>query len=79
MSANQKIATVHELKQPRPTAPTVLVLDDQSTGRLILAEVVKGIDRNINIVMFSNPIDAVEYTRKMPVDLVLTDYMLRNC
>lgn len=76
MSAHPRLATVHELKQPRPTAPTVLVLDDQSTGRLILAEVVKGIDRNINIVMFANPVDAVEYVRKMPVDLVLTDYKM---
>ena len=76
MSANPRLATVYELKQPRPIAPTVVVLDDQSTGRLILAEVVKGIDRNINIVMFSNPVDAVEYVRKMPVDLVLTDYRM---
>ena len=76
MSAHPRLATVHELKQPRPTAPTVLVLDDQSTGRLILAEVVKGIDRNINLVLFSNPVDAVDYVRKMPVDLVLTDYKM---
>jgi two-component system response regulator RpfG len=76
MSAHPRLATVHELKQPRPMAPTVLVLDDQSTGRLILAEVVKGIDRNINIVMFANPVDAVDYVRKMPVDLVLTDYKM---
>lgn len=76
MSAHPRLATVHELKQPRATAPTVLVLDDQSTGRLILAEVVKGIDRNINIVMFANPADAVDYVRKMPVDLVLTDYKM---
>ena len=76
MSAHPRLATVHEIKLSRPTAPTVLVLDDQSTGRLILAEVVKGIDRNINLVLFSNPVDAVDYVRKMPVDLVLTDYKM---
>lgn len=56
--------------------PTVLVLDDQSTGRLILAEVIKGIDRRIHIVMFADPVEAIEYVRHHPVDLVLTDFKM---
>jgi two-component system response regulator RpfG len=55
---------------------TVVIIDDQSTGRLILAEVVKGIDRAIQAVMFSNPVEAIEYIRQFPVDLVLTDYKM---
>lgn len=60
------------------TAPTqtVVVVDDQSTGRLILAEVIRGIDRKINTVLFSNPIEAIDYIRSKPVDLVLTDYKM---
>jgi two-component system response regulator RpfG len=81
MSAIKKLATVYELKPSAsgPVAgshPTVVVLDDQSTGRLILAEVIKGINKHINIVMFSNPLDAIEYVRTSPVDLVLTDYKM---
>ncbi|GAA4025812.1 HD domain-containing phosphohydrolase [Actimicrobium antarcticum] len=62
--------------QLRAGMPTVLVLDDQSTGRLILAEVVRGIDRNINVVMYDNPIEAIAYISENPVDLVLTDYKM---
>lgn len=76
MPATQTRATVHELKNPRPTTQTVVVVDDQTTGRLILAEVVKGIDRAIHLVLYDNPLDAVEYARTMPVDLVLTDYKM---
>lgn len=78
MSAIKKLATVYELKlSPNPSPhPTVIVLDDQSTGRLILAEVIKGINRNINIVMLSNPMEAIEYVRARPVDLILTDYKM---
>ena len=62
-----------------PTIPanqTVVVVDDQSTGRLILAEVIRGISRTINTVLFSNPIEAIDYIRRMPVDLVLTDFKM---
>ena len=55
---------------------TVVVVDDQSTGRLILAEVIRGIDRKINTVLFSNPVEAIDYIRTNPVDLVLTDYKM---
>ncbi|MFT5588802.1 MAG: two-component system response regulator RpfG [Bradyrhizobium sp.] len=61
---------------PPAVMPTVVVLDDQSTGRLILAEVIKGIDRRIHIVMFSDPVEAIDYVRKNPVDLVLTDFKM---
>ena len=56
--------------------PTVVVIDHQSTGRLILAEVIKGIDRRIHIVMLSDPVVAIDYVRQNPVDLVLTDFKM---
>ena len=76
MTAMKKVAPVYDLKNFRTASPTVLVLDDQSTGRLVLAEVVKGLDKKINIMMFSDPLEAIEYARTMPVDLVLTDYKM---
>ena len=42
----------------------------------MLAEVIKSIDKNLNIMMFSEPREAIEYARTMPVDLVLTDYKM---
>lgn len=76
MSALKKLASIYDLTHFRDMPPTVMVLDDQSTGRLVLAEVLKGIDRKINIMMFSDPLEAIEYARTMPVDLVLTDYRM---
>ncbi|MDB5764712.1 MAG: cation tolerance protein CutA [Herminiimonas sp.] len=76
MSPIKKLAPVYDLKQFRTTSPTVMVLDDQSTGRLVLAEVIKSIDKKINIMMFSDPLEAIEYARVTPIDLVLTDYKM---
>ncbi|MES2536608.1 MAG: HD domain-containing phosphohydrolase [Pseudomonadota bacterium] len=56
--------------------PTVLVLDDQSTGRLVMAEVIKSIDHKINIMMFADALEAIDYVRREPPDLVLTDYRM---
>jgi two-component system response regulator RpfG len=76
MPAKRSLAPVYELHQFRSISPTVIVLDDQSTGRLVLAEVIKGIDKKINIMMFSDATEAIEYARSAPVDLVLTDYKM---
>ena len=53
-----------------------MVLDDQNTGRLLLAVVIKSIDKKINILMFSDATEAIEYARNATVDLVLTDYTM---
>jgi two-component system response regulator RpfG len=76
MSAKRNLAPVYELRQFRSVNPTVMVVDDQSTGRLVLAEVIKSIDRKINIMMFSDAAEAIEYARNTTVDLVLTDYKM---
>jgi two-component system response regulator RpfG len=76
MSAKRSLAPVYDLRQFRAASPTVMVLDDQSTGRLVLAEVIKSIDKKINIMMFSDATEAIEYARSSPVDLVLTDYKM---
>ncbi|WP_151448399.1 HD domain-containing phosphohydrolase [Lacisediminimonas profundi] len=60
----------------RVPAPTVVIVDDQGTGRLVLAEIVRGIDSRINVVSFADPVEALEYVRCQPADLVLTDYLM---
>lgn len=76
MPAIEKPATVYDLKQSSISNPTVLVLDDQAARGAFLAQIFKGIDRNIDVLMFSNSRDAVEHVRMAPVDLVLTDYRI---
>src|SRR3569832_2301360 len=76
MSALKKLAPVYDLKRFRDMHPTVMVLDDQSTGRLEMAEVLKGIDRKVNIMMYSDQLEASEYARTTPVVLVLTEFRM---
>ena len=76
MSVIQDQPSVGESAAVNAATQTVVVVDDQSTGRLILAEVIRGIDRTINTVLFSNPVEAIDYIRTKPVDLVLTDYKM---
>jgi two-component system response regulator RpfG len=53
---------------------TVLVIDDQSTSRAILEQVVRGIDASIDVQTFESPIEAVRWATGRVADLVLVDY-----
>jgi two-component system response regulator RpfG len=60
-----------------PTARnTVMVLDDQSTGRAILEQVVRGLDGRLAVEGFARPVDAVVWATRHVADLVLVDYMM---
>ena len=53
---------------------TVLIIDDQSTGRAILEEIVRGIDLGVLVQAFENPTEAVHWAAGRVADLVLVDY-----
>lgn len=55
---------------------TVLIIDDQSTGRAILEQVMTSVDRNIDVVPFELPLDAVNWCSGRVADLVLVDYRM---
>ncbi len=55
---------------------TVLVVDDQSTGRAILEQVVRGIDPDIRVQAFENPQEAIRWAASAPAELVLVDYQM---
>jgi two-component system response regulator RpfG len=55
---------------------TVLVVDDQSTGRAILEEVVQSLDASILVQAFESPLDAVRWATTHSADLVLVDYQM---
>jgi two-component system response regulator RpfG len=73
MTAVEKPATVYDLKQSRNSIPTVLVLSDQAVRGAVLAQIIKSIDREIDVLIFSNERHAVEHVGIEPVDLVLID------
>ncbi|MBV9190318.1 MAG: response regulator [Betaproteobacteria bacterium] len=55
---------------------TVMVVDDQSTGRAILEQVVRSLDERVQVEGFARPVDAVVWATRNISDLVLVDYMM---
>ena len=55
---------------------TVMVVDDQSTGRAILEQVVRSLDERVHVESFARPVDAVVWATRHVSDLVLVDYMM---
>ncbi len=55
---------------------TVMVVDDQSTGRTILEQVVRSLDDRVTVQGFARPVDAVVWATRHVADLVLVDYMM---
>jgi two-component system response regulator RpfG len=53
-----------------------MVVDDQSTGRAILEQVVRGLDERVVVEGFARPVDAVVWATRHISDLVLVDYMM---
>ena len=54
----------------------VMVVDDQSTGRAILEQVVRSLDERVGVEGFARPVDAVLWATRHVADLVLVDYMM---
>ncbi len=57
-------------------AATVVIIDDQSTGRKILKELVRTIERGLVVHSYAEPYAALEQVKAQPPDLVLTDYKM---
>ncbi len=55
---------------------TAMVVDDQSTGRAILEQVVRSLDERVQVEGFGRPVDAVVWATRHIADLVLIDYMM---
>ncbi|MGV3582205.1 MAG: HD domain-containing phosphohydrolase [Methylophilus sp.] len=55
---------------------TILIIDDQSTSRSILAEVVKNIHPKIHVVEKTNPEKALEWATQNVADLILLDFVM---
>lgn len=55
---------------------SVLIVDDQSTSRAILSQVVKNINPSITVAEKSNPEQALEWAAEHTADLVFVDYLM---
>lgn len=56
----------------------VVIVDDQSTGRMILSKIIQQIADDIIVIDFSDPQQALEWVSHNEADLIITDYKMPN-
>lgn len=56
----------------------VLIVDDQLISRMILEQLVRSLGDNTEAVSFADPVEALEWAKGNPHDLVLTDLKMPN-
>ncbi|WP_037028419.1 HD domain-containing phosphohydrolase [Psychromonas aquimarina] len=54
----------------------VVIVDDQSTGRMILGKIIQQIADDIKVVDFDDPEKALQWLKDNPADLIVTDYKM---
>lgn len=55
---------------------SVLVIDDQTSNSLLIAEILSGISGEIAVLTFDQPLEAVKYAAENVLDLVVTDFSM---
>ncbi len=73
---NTYMASVIKRPELHSTKSTVFIVDDQSTSRLILENIAKTIDDNLEVKCFDNAYDALLEAESSAPDLILTDYKM---
>ena len=56
--------------------PLVIIVDDQSTGRKILEQIIKDISPSLDVEVFTTPLAALERIQLRTPDLIITDYKM---
>jgi two-component system response regulator RpfG len=56
--------------------PSVVIIDDQSTGRRILERIIRSIDPELQVETYSDPFKALSRIRSCAPDLIVTDYKM---
>jgi two-component system response regulator RpfG len=56
----------------------VLIVDDESTGRTILAKIIQQTEDDVSVESFDNPVDALHWLENNHPDLIITDYRMPN-
>jgi two-component system response regulator RpfG len=65
-----------DFKDSQETMTRILIIDDQSTSRQILEELVASLGDEIATESFADPLAALAWAHTNPPDLVLTDYKM---
>lgn len=54
----------------------ILIVDDQLSARTMMRHVVEGISPGVNVTDFENPIEALQWSERNSIDLLLLDYRM---
>jgi two-component system response regulator RpfG len=54
----------------------VLIVDDESTGRTILAKIIQQAEDDVSVDAFDNPLEALDWLDYNHPDLIITDYRM---
>ncbi len=60
------------------SAPTVVIIDDEFTSRVILEKVVQGIRKDVTVKTFAEPIVAMAWIKANQPDLIMVDYVMKG-
>ncbi len=56
--------------------PTIVVIDDEFTSRIILDKIVRGLKFDVTVHSFASPLSAIDWLRLNQADLILVDYLM---
>src|SRR4051812_12519640 len=65
---------IQQTVSPSDDISRVLIVDDESTSRTILKEVVTGLDSNVVAKAFESPLKALAWASEHAADLVIVDF-----
>jgi two-component system response regulator RpfG len=61
---------------PKTTHPTIVIIDDEFTSRIILDKIVRGLQYEVTVQAFASPLGAIEWLRLNQPDLILVDHLM---
>src|SRR5260221_10714387 len=75
-TSSRPLTLVHDSIEAKLAPLKILVRDDQCPGSIVLRQIMRSLDTSLEVATFADPLEGIEYARKHPVDMVLTDYKM---
>ena len=60
------------------TQPTIAIIDDEFTSRIILDKIVRGLRKDVFVQSFASPLGAIDWLRLNNPDLILVDHLMEE-
>ncbi len=60
----------------RTPHPTIAIIDDEFTSRIILDKIVRGLQKEVAVHAFASPLGAIDWLRLNHPDLILVDHLM---